>query len=373
MTENININMNVNVICIGDPHFKTDNIPEVEMFMEKLEKLCIEKKPNFICILGDILDTHERLHTLVLNKAYEFIIKMRNIAPTYLLVGNHDMINNQQFLNTNHWMNSLKECNNVYIVDKIKTLTLNNHKFIFVPYTYPGRFIEALETIEDKDNYNWKMVDCIFAHQEFYGCKMGAITSIEGDKWNENYSNIISGHIHSKQKIQKNIYYTGSAMQNAFGESEKNIIAYITFNNNENNNYELKEIDLELPRKKIIYKNIDELNNFDITKTNNNSIDDIKLSISGDYEQYKAFKKTKKYKELEDNGIKVVFKSKKKEILEKTNFIKNINDMITNEDETHFNIILKNIIDNEKNPYLLQTYEYIINNNIIDTSDIIYI
>ena len=53
---------------------------------------------------------------------------------------------------------------------------------------------------------------------------MGAIVSEIGDKWNLKNPNIISGHIHSNQKIQDNIYYTGSAMQNAFGESEKNIM-----------------------------------------------------------------------------------------------------------------------------------------------------
>ena len=102
---------------------------------------------------------------------------------------------------------------------------INNEKFIFVPYVPPGRFEEALRTLKD----DWISASCIFAHQEFAGCKMGAIVSIEGDKWDIKNPIVISGHIHSKQQPQKNIYYSGSAMQHAFGESAKNIIAFFSF------------------------------------------------------------------------------------------------------------------------------------------------
>ena len=87
------------IIAIGDPHFKVKNIVQVDKFIEKLLALIKEKKPDFIVVLGDLLHYHERIHALSLNKAYEFIDKLRQEAFTYILVGNHDMINNQQFLN----------------------------------------------------------------------------------------------------------------------------------------------------------------------------------------------------------------------------------------------------------------------------------
>ena len=79
------------VIFIGDPHIQPNNIVEVNLCIEKLTKLANDIKPDFIVIAGDTLHTHERLHTTALNKAYEFIDKMRNISKTYVLVGNHDM------------------------------------------------------------------------------------------------------------------------------------------------------------------------------------------------------------------------------------------------------------------------------------------
>ena len=191
--------MPTTILFIGDPHFQISNIQEVDLFLEKIINLATKKNPDIIVIAGDILHTHERLHTLALNKAYELIDNMRKITKTYVLVGNHDYINNQQFLTDNHWMNGLKEWKNTIIIDNVLRETINNETFIFVPYVPPGRFEEALKTLKD----DWINASCIFAHQEFAGCKMGAIVSIEGDKWDINNPIVVSGHIHSKQQPQK--------------------------------------------------------------------------------------------------------------------------------------------------------------------------
>lgn len=334
------------ILFIGDQHFKTTNIPEVELFIKKITELAEEKKPDLIVLGGDLLDCHERLHTVPLNKAYELINNMRSISKTYVLVGNHDIINNQQFLTENHWLNSMKEWENTIIVDKVITEIINESKFVFVPYVPPGRFQEALVTLGEDD---WKNARCIFAHQEFFGCKMGSITSVEGDKWPLDYPEVVSGHIHSKQRPQKNIYYSGSAIQHAFGESTKNIIAHLTFRY-ESPGYELDEIDLNLPRKRIVYMDIEMIDDYNVPETKDN----IKITISGGYDQFKALKKTKKYKKLVRDGIKIVFKPKK---IEHDN---EISAKIVN--ETAFSTILNEIVNHKNNSYLYSTYELVVNN-----------
>jgi DNA repair exonuclease SbcCD nuclease subunit len=357
------------VIAIGDPHFRTDNIPEVNQFMDKLENLCKEEKPNFIVVLGDVLHTHERLHTMPLNKAYEFISRLRVISKTFILVGNHDMTSNQNFLNTNHWMNAMKEWNNVTVVDKIEFYKIKNFLFTFVPYVPPGRFVEALES--DK-SYDWKESDCIFAHQEFAGCKMGAIVSSEGDKWDENNPYIISGHIHSNQSIGENIYYPGSSMQHAFGESDRNIIPLIEFN--KGYKYSLEEIDLGLPRKKIVYTDIEKIDKID-SIIRPESEDKVKITMSGVYDDFKAFKKTTKYRELIKKGVKVVFKPKKIENKEMNN--KETDNKENNNESSldcnNFAEILNGIIMKEKNNYLYQVYEQIVNDKVIDDDEFLII
>tara|TARA_B100000401_G_scaffold187537_1_gene126168 strand:+ start:813 stop:1820 length:1008 start_codon:yes stop_codon:yes gene_type:complete len=323
------------VLAIGDPHFKTSNIKEVDMFLERIESLCIQETPDLIVILGDLLHEHERLHTTPLNKAYHFVKQMSKITLTYVIVGNHDLINNQQFLTENHWMNAMKEWPNVIVVDDVVD---HNNEFLLCPYVPPGRFIEAISKFE-----NWREYKTIFCHQEFYGCKMGAIISSDGDKWDKKYPDIISGHIHSNQTLD-NVYYPGSSMQHAFGESEKNVIPVFTWN--ESNHYELKEIDLDLPRKKIVYKDVDDLDSLEIKPT----IDKVKISLHGNYEQFKVFKKSKKYKDLIDKGIVIVYKYDKKKI--------------NNESykDCDFMDVLNDIVEKEKNAYLISDYNYVIHN-----------
>ncbi len=345
------------VIAVGDVHFKTDNVPEVTMFIERLEKLAQNQEPDLIVILGDVLHTHERLHSSPLNLAVDFIEKMSKIAYTIVLVGNHDMFNNQQFLSTNHWMNCLKTMTNVEIADKVLYKNILGINLVFCPYVPPGRFQEALDTLE---NFDWKKAHCIFAHQEFYGCKMGAIISVEGDKWETNFPHVVSGHIHSKQKLQDNLYYCGSSMQHAFGESEENIIPILTWDK-PTKPYKLEEIDLELPRKRIIYTDVTSMEELKLPDTE----DKVKITISGVYDEFKAFKKTQKYRELLKTGTKVVFKPKKIKIEEEGT--------AEVEGSSDFTTILSSLIDHEKNPFLCEVYELILNNKELSADDIIFI
>lgn len=345
------------VIVIGDQHFKIDNVQEVDIFISKITSLIEEKKPDFIVLLGDLLDTHERIHSVPLNRAYKFIDNMRNISKTYILVGNHDMSDNQQFMTDNHWLNGLKEWNNVVVVDKIISDVIGHQKFIFCPYVYVGRFEEALNLLDT----DWKDSQCIFAHQEFYGCKMGAFNSIDGDKWDLKNPQVISGHIHLNQKPQDNIYYPGSSLSIAFGESATNIVAEIIFDKE----MRIEEIDLDMPKKKIIYIDSEKADDIIIPETE----DKIKLSISGEYEDFKTFKKTKKYKELTKKGIKVVFKQKKAEIKKKK---ENIKDCLDN-NPNDFNDIIRTIIDQQKNSYLFEAYELVVNSKNIKSEDILFL
>jgi DNA repair exonuclease SbcCD nuclease subunit len=347
----------VSILFIGDPHIKADNIPESELLIKEILRHISEVKPD-ICILGgDIQHYHEKLYTVALNKAHEMVKRISDLVPVYILVGNHDMINNQQFLTDNHWMNSMKYWGErVKVVDKPFYLNYKGYSFVMCPYVYPGRFEEALNTI--KDQFNWLRSDCIFSHQEFKGCKMGAITSIEGDNWDEDNPMVVCGHIHSNQKPQKNIYYPGSSMQQAFGESDKCIIANLVFKDGEMN---ITELELNLPRKKIINLDISKIDDFKMKEGS----DKIRLTITGDYDEFKSFKKTEKFKKLNEKGVKVVFRHKKiKKDKQEEKELKDIND---------FDNILSNLVGNSKNINLIRAYELIVNNKKIGKEDILFL
>jgi DNA repair exonuclease SbcCD nuclease subunit len=259
---------------------------------------------SFIVVAGDILDTHEKIQSQLMNRAYKLIKNLRTIAPVYIIVGNHDYINNQQFLTDHHWMNGMKEWDDVHVIDYPYLLNCEGQSFVFVPYVPPGRFIEALDKLDE-----WKKSTCIFAHQEMKDCKMGCIRSIDGDQWDATWPMLVSGHIHERQNVGDNVLYPGSAINHAFG-SDNQGISKLHFEAGIMNE---ECIDIGLKKKSIIYE--------DVTKVDNISKDKLqiqnKLCLSGESKDIKSFKKTKEYADLRSKGIKISFKISDNRIIKK--------------------------------------------------------
>jgi DNA repair exonuclease SbcCD nuclease subunit len=321
-------------LFIGDVHIKTDNSEEIDILMLEIERICRLTKYDYIIVGGDVMHYHERLFTQCLNKSLFFLNKLSNIAYTFVLVGNHDYINNSEFLTENHWMNSMKNVKNIKIVDQV----IEENDFILCPYVYPGRFIEALET----KTKNWMSKKIIFAHQEFKGCKMGAIDSIEGDDWKEEFPIVVSGHIHDNQKIGKNVYYPGSPLQHSFGDSETRVLCDISIENDEKEVI-ITDIPLNVPKKKIMriekndFKDIKKI----MTKISQDDVDKVKLKLDITTDEFNLFKKSKEYSELMNKGIKVQLMKKKNE---------NKDDKIEKNEnkDMNFNVILENMIKNDE-------------------------
>lgn len=279
------------VLFIGDVHFKHGNANEITIMMEKIKNL----NYDFSVLAGDVLDTHEKVDVQLLNRAYDLIRFLREKTVTFVLVGNHDYINNQQFLTDAHWMNGMKEWRNVIIVDDAPIRKIiNEERFVFVPYVFPGRFSEALSFT------TWSDATCIFAHQEFKGCKMGAFVSEEGDDWDDNFPLVISGHVHDRQRHRNNIVYPGSSLCHAFGGRGESGLSVFTFENGLLIDEE--RIPLELDAKKTIYFTIgNSIKSKDLIPSN-------RFSVSGSIADIESFKKSKQYRIMKESNVKVVFK-----------------------------------------------------------------
>jgi DNA repair exonuclease SbcCD nuclease subunit len=284
----------MSVLVIGDPHFKVSNIKETEDMSKVIVKKAEELLPDMIVVLGDVLDRHETIHVSPLTRSINFLNKLRNIAPLYVLMGNHDLKNNRQFLSDEHPFTALKFWDNTTIVDSVKTITIKDKLFVFVPYVPPGRFEEALNKAD-----NWKEATCIFAHQEFKGCQMGPIVSVEGDKWPLEYPFVVSGHIHDYQELQNNILYTGTPIQHAFGDKSDKTISYFKFGEDRVH----ERIPLMLKMKKIVYITCADVTNYVPEKNS-----ELKIVIKGTSGEIKAIMKHINIDAWKKEGHKISYK-----------------------------------------------------------------
>lgn len=295
-------------LVIGDPHFKVSNANETIKFVKKVIEICKKHSPDKVILLGDILDTHEKIHMQPLVRSCAFILKLAKKYQVYVIIGNHDRPNNNVYLTDEHPFVGLKNTPNIKIIENV----LIEGDIAYVPYVANGRFKEALLTqIELDDIKNLKL---IFAHQEFRGCKLGGIISTDGDVWEEDLPLIISGHIHDHHIPQCNILYAGTPFQHSFGDSSKKGILLLEDDNLKdkiwNDNY--KFIKLDIVKKKIIKLNIEELYQFD----RNDYPDTIlKLEIEGEASTIKKLLQTEEFKE-KLKGISIKVKGNKVEKFE---------------------------------------------------------
>ena len=331
----------MSILFIGDPHFKLDNILETNNFVIALDNLLVtrSKDVDYIVVLGDILHNHEKLHTQCLNQAMDFFKMLLRHRPVYCLVGNHDAINNSIFLTEDHWLNILKGWSNITIVDKVHLLQINKSNIILCPYVPDGRLIEALGTLET----DFKKVDLVVCHQLLDGVKMGPIVANNVEKWDDSFPFCISGHIHDKQRPQPNLFYVGSALQIAFGESSDKIIFIYNVETKEE-----EEIDLGLSRKEILYINIEDLDKLEC-KINKKDDTQLKIVIKGDASECKSLKNSALIKELsKKHNIKnIQFKETKQEKKPKT-------------EEKSFELLLRNKIISKNDPYLLSLADHLL-------------
>ena len=204
----------MSILIIGDLHFKLDNTFQCEQLYKHVEEIVnnVNQPITHVIILGDVLHDHEKIHSTVLTRVVAFVKMILSKVQVTILVGNHDMVNNQVFCDpSGNWMNVFLGWKNICIVDVPKYIWINQIKIAAVPYVYVGRFHEALT----KYNIDLDTVSFCVAHQEFKGCKMGAIESVIGDEYASS-TPCYSGHIHAAQKVG-NVIYTGSAFEHSFG------------------------------------------------------------------------------------------------------------------------------------------------------------
>jgi DNA repair exonuclease SbcCD nuclease subunit len=285
---NISLPNGSKVLAVGDIHIKLDNLPDIQLFMKRLEQEIIQRKPDFLVLLGDVLHTHERLHTSCLHQADLLFSMCTSYVPTYVLVGNHDYISNSQFLTSNHWMTPFRSWKNLTIVDTVHVYLHHENKFVFCPYVPDGRFVEALDTYPD-----WKTASMIFGHQSLDGVKMGAITTEKVEEWKPVYPFLCCGHIHDKQRVQPNLYYTGTPMQHAFGEKHNKTICEFTVENGIITNQE--EINLKVSVKRIEYITVAQAYHYSLQIEPHEMV---RITVKGTKEECGIFKKSPAYHAL---------------------------------------------------------------------------
>lgn len=183
------------VLFIGDPHLKINRFDLATSFLNWLNKLIEEQKPDLVVNLGDTFDTHAVIRSEVLNEFMKHVYGVLSQGIPYVyLVGNHDMYkpHDPKYHVMLPFKNKIKD---FYVIDEIQNL----FDMTFVPYQYNGT------------NFPKSVLPICVAHQTFLGADYGPIRATEGVDATSisGCELIISGHIHTKS-VLGSVLYVGS-------------------------------------------------------------------------------------------------------------------------------------------------------------------
>jgi DNA repair exonuclease SbcCD nuclease subunit len=279
------------ILYITDLHIKVKNVSEVKALKQKIESF--KNVVSHIIIGGDVINNCYADNNCYY-EAKDLIKVCSKITKTYVLVGNHDYIDKNQFLTNNHWMNDLKKWENVFIVDRVTTIMFKCFQVTCVPYVPNGRFVEALNMSKTQ----WKKSSLIFAHQEIKGCRIGNKISSVGDFWDPSYPTLISGHIHDAQKINNNVIYPGSTInQGQQNDQQKIWIINTKFTENDGFEFNMEYSTFKTTKKTLVTaKTFDDL--FDIKDKTKKLADVILIIQEYDNNKISEIKQSKIYKYL---------------------------------------------------------------------------
>lgn len=231
----------LSLLLIGDIHAGKNNLKTVKSLFERIDQMLNlfksnNKMPNAIVFMGDLYNNFENIninaHTLVSN----YLISFSKILSVIVLVGNHDRANATDFQSNVHPFTGLSANKHIIIVEKTRNIVFmdnvmgHQYRFVFVPYVQPGRFMDALNTLNKPFNDEKEPTTAIFCHQEFYGAHLGGgKTSEIGDKWDPTYPFVFSGHIHQYDQLAENVMYVGTPYQVTYSESTDKAIILASF------------------------------------------------------------------------------------------------------------------------------------------------
>jgi DNA repair exonuclease SbcCD nuclease subunit len=320
------------VLVIGDLHLKERNAFETNLLLKKIYEEAQRELPDFIVLLGDTLDKHEIIHLDPFIRAVKFLEKLIENFKVFLLIGNHDLRNSNQYFSSEHAFYPLKnKSSNLVIVDEFTCYQFKGINFLFFPFLPDNRFLEAYKENWDLNNSN----AVIFAHQRFKGTDPG---SFEVEEWPKEFPLLISGHIHQRT-VRNNLIYVGTPMQHSFDEEINKSFSVFTFNSSKDFSERLVQTGITKLKTltfdfKDLEANLDFINK-EISRFT------VRLVILANKAEKNLLMKKKYFKDLIKQKVKIVFKYKEASSLlvpEKINksFLETLESRLEQENDPEF-------------------------------------
>lgn len=359
------------ILCIGDIHYKKDNVPDSIALTKRILELITEHKPDICVFLGDCLDRFEDIKMGPQKRVIDVFSKCMRLITSYnpngllvVLVGNHERPNPEKYEIDDHPYTALYEWKNTILVEKPEILIYEGIPLLLMPYVPPGTFLQHLEIFDrntlisctEEYPYNpcpsrvlkldnepnketsekesktedfslmkreeislktegvslmksWREVTLGFSHQEFTGSVYNTRLS-EVETWDKTYPMLFNGHIHAHQLAQKNLLNVGAPIQHKFEDEVDKYIALINIKSRDDYSYDL--IPVKVTNKTKLVINVEDLSTFSPPEGQEEFLrSQLKITIVGPKGTKKNLENNSKIKAWKKAGIIIVYEEEK--------------------------------------------------------------
>ena len=207
-------------ILINDIHIDKQKGELVKDIFRQVFEIAKSKKIYTIIIGGDVF-TNRSGQPLDCLSAFQDIVseaRDRNI-DIIAIPGNHDKTDPDD---NRSYLDIYRGNNNLTVKDRASLVTFNDCCVALIPYFGEEKWLQELKDITEKIDKSIKTSSRILiTHIGFDGVKNNdgsEVCSILKSDSVTCFDKVLVGHYHDASKVGKNIYYTGSAYQNNYGE-----------------------------------------------------------------------------------------------------------------------------------------------------------
>ena len=230
----------------GDTHIRNLKYHDVyrDVF-DQIYEVLRQEAPDYIVHCGDIAHTKTQLSPEYFDLAGDFLRKLADIAPTHVILGNHD----------GNLKNSSRQDAITPIVDALGHSNLFLHKYAGEVPLNDGFSLNVL-SVFDRDNWvrpnKENKVNIALYHGSISGCKTDLGWRMnEGEDETTIFSDhdfSMLGDIHRRQSLDDDgrIRYCGSTVQQNFGETDDK--GFLIWDIEDRDNFVCREITIPNPK-----------------------------------------------------------------------------------------------------------------------------
>lgn len=202
-------------ILVNDVHLDKSNGELVRDIFHQLQTLAKKECVEDIIIGGDVFTNRSGQPLTCLTTWKDIVDDMyEKEIRLHIIPGNHDKTDADD---ERSYLDIYSHCN---LYRNAQIVKIRGVEFVMVPYFKDEKWLSEWQEVDTQRSGNCPAI--LITHIGFDGVHNndGSVVSSEiKPSMFQDYSKVLIGHYHNASQLGKNVFYTGSAYQNDFGEN----------------------------------------------------------------------------------------------------------------------------------------------------------